>query len=515
MSKRTDGEAATERNRLMVDLVNQLTRLQAGKRGGRYYADIFLDEPSADEYPEYYQIIQKPMALNTVRKRAQEGKYTSFDAFSEDLNLVFSNAMYFNEEGSQVYNDAKHLQKASVGRLEKQEKVFADYLATSMPASAPTSSSKSAKKRKVEEGEDHTRSVKLKISLHKPAPAEKPQSQKIKLNLSRSKIKVEEKAKSVEETEADEEEQVGEDDEGEDVPAEDEEDDDEEAVPPPPPPSSKRGRGRPRIYQQEQEEKSGKKSSRAASVEDDNSPIRRSSRFNDRAADSATGSPAPKVDNSDAGAGTDSASAAGATDSNAETAAPAKPDDSRLRGPGKTINDALITHFSVSSHPKGSTITPYHIVFPPHESEVFQSFTIILPPAYSTVTISPTLSFSLLARHYNLYMSLNNRRLSPTIVPGNGGVRKANEPPKSFYEVNLAQGVNVIECLVHASPPAPPPQLPQLNQVPLDASVSPAPGTPVLAASPKLPTVGGPNMAMNGEGSEKERIVVWIILQRT
>ncbi|KAJ1882877.1 hypothetical protein H4R99_002287 [Coemansia sp. RSA 1722] len=68
-------------------------------------AEVFEDLPDREEYPEYYDVIVHPMALNLVKARITAG-YRSFDAFNYDMSWIFNNATFFNESDSQIYQDA-------------------------------------------------------------------------------------------------------------------------------------------------------------------------------------------------------------------------------------------------------------------------------------------------------------------------------------------------------------------------------------------------------------------------
>ena len=78
--------------------------------GGRKLADAFRDLPERQHWPEYYQYVQQPMSFKIVNTKIQGRKYNNVDEFAQDVRLIFSNALYFNESGSRVYKDAKILQ---------------------------------------------------------------------------------------------------------------------------------------------------------------------------------------------------------------------------------------------------------------------------------------------------------------------------------------------------------------------------------------------------------------------
>lgn len=74
---------------------------------------------------EYYQAISNPIALDQIKRNAKRKKYRNVDEVLVDLDIMFENAMQFNEEGSDIYDDAVELQKEA-RRLVAQEKSKSD-----------------------------------------------------------------------------------------------------------------------------------------------------------------------------------------------------------------------------------------------------------------------------------------------------------------------------------------------------------------------------------------------------
>ncbi|KAI8602877.1 hypothetical protein EDD21DRAFT_303076 [Dissophora ornata] len=77
---------------------------------GRLMAELFLELPSREEYPDYYDEIARPIALDTIKKNINNGVYRTLDSFEDDFELMFENAKQYNAEGSDVYLDAEELQ---------------------------------------------------------------------------------------------------------------------------------------------------------------------------------------------------------------------------------------------------------------------------------------------------------------------------------------------------------------------------------------------------------------------
>lgn len=65
--------------------------------------------PDKAEHPHYYQEIKEPIAMDTIKKKAKRKKYSSLENFTRDVELMFRNAMAYNVDGSEIYQDAKVL----------------------------------------------------------------------------------------------------------------------------------------------------------------------------------------------------------------------------------------------------------------------------------------------------------------------------------------------------------------------------------------------------------------------
>ncbi|KAJ2453582.1 hypothetical protein EV183_002107 [Coemansia sp. RSA 2336] len=90
----------------MKEIVAQLE--DAKDEDGEPIIDPFIELPDREEYPEYYEVIHYPMALDLVKKRIDG--YRSFDAFNYDMLWIFNNATFFNEPESEIYNSAVSLE---------------------------------------------------------------------------------------------------------------------------------------------------------------------------------------------------------------------------------------------------------------------------------------------------------------------------------------------------------------------------------------------------------------------
>lgn len=78
---------------------------------GRQPAEPFLEKPSKKLYPDYYQIIQHPIDMNSIYKNIENDRYGTVDDAVGDYRLMFNNCRKYNEENSMIYDDANMLEK--------------------------------------------------------------------------------------------------------------------------------------------------------------------------------------------------------------------------------------------------------------------------------------------------------------------------------------------------------------------------------------------------------------------
>ena len=76
----------------------------------------FLRLPSKRQYPDYYQLIKRPVALDEIKGRLDVNAYTTLDEVHADFETCFRNAKRYNIRESQIWSDAKALQVSGVAR---------------------------------------------------------------------------------------------------------------------------------------------------------------------------------------------------------------------------------------------------------------------------------------------------------------------------------------------------------------------------------------------------------------
>lgn len=69
----------------------------------------FLRLPSKRQYPDYYELIKRPIALDDIKRQLDGGAYATFEEVKHDFEQCFKNAKRYNMKESQIWKDAKHL----------------------------------------------------------------------------------------------------------------------------------------------------------------------------------------------------------------------------------------------------------------------------------------------------------------------------------------------------------------------------------------------------------------------
>uniref|UniRef100_W4VRH5 Putative chromatin remodeling complex rsc subunit rsc1/polybromo n=1 Tax=Corethrella appendiculata TaxID=1370023 RepID=W4VRH5_9DIPT len=86
---------------------------------GRQPMALFMEKPSKKLYPDYYQVIQHPIDMNTIEQNIKGERYNTLDDVVGDFRLMFSNCRKYNEEGSMIYEDANLLERVLNEKLKE------------------------------------------------------------------------------------------------------------------------------------------------------------------------------------------------------------------------------------------------------------------------------------------------------------------------------------------------------------------------------------------------------------
>ncbi|XP_054473330.1 polybromo 1, like isoform X4 [Anoplopoma fimbria] len=125
--KRKSHKKNVKKNRMKTLYAAVTEAREAGTN--RRLCDLFMVKPSKKDYPDYYKVILEPMDMKTIEHNIRIERYATEEALMADMKLMFRNARHYNEEGSQVYNDADILEKIlkdkrkELGPLPEEEDV--------------------------------------------------------------------------------------------------------------------------------------------------------------------------------------------------------------------------------------------------------------------------------------------------------------------------------------------------------------------------------------------------------
>ncbi|KZT73328.1 Bromodomain-containing protein [Daedalea quercina L-15889] len=73
---------------------------------GRVLSTEFMELPNKKQWPIYYKMIKRPQCLENIFKRLKRKEYHTSQEFANDVELVFSNALEFNHDHSEIWEDA-------------------------------------------------------------------------------------------------------------------------------------------------------------------------------------------------------------------------------------------------------------------------------------------------------------------------------------------------------------------------------------------------------------------------
>ncbi|EEC07487.1 polybromo-1, putative [Ixodes scapularis] len=114
MPRRSDApcrnKSRNHKLRVLYDTIKEYTDPK-----GRKLSTIFMKLPSRAEYPDYYEVIKKPIDMERIATRLLKyNQYDSMDDLLADFVLLFDNACKYNEPDSQIYKDALILQRIAL-----------------------------------------------------------------------------------------------------------------------------------------------------------------------------------------------------------------------------------------------------------------------------------------------------------------------------------------------------------------------------------------------------------------
>jgi len=93
----------------MNAILNFVKEITDPNDANRKLCEPFMTLPSKKLYPDYFQIIKKPLCLNKIEKNLE--KYVDLEDFALEIKILFKNATVYNADGSLLFNDANYIIK--------------------------------------------------------------------------------------------------------------------------------------------------------------------------------------------------------------------------------------------------------------------------------------------------------------------------------------------------------------------------------------------------------------------
>ena len=90
-------------------------------RTGQLKIRHFERLPDKATNPHYFAEIKQPIAIDLIKRKSKRKEYASLELFMKDLDLMFKNAMDYNQDASDIYKDAVDL-KAEAHHLADAER---------------------------------------------------------------------------------------------------------------------------------------------------------------------------------------------------------------------------------------------------------------------------------------------------------------------------------------------------------------------------------------------------------
>ncbi|KAF1957388.1 hypothetical protein CC80DRAFT_43517 [Byssothecium circinans] len=107
--------------RVVNDVYEALNDLEEPQPIGlpRGIIDPFIELPDKNTYPDYYQLIKRPICMNQMKRKINRREYQSLKQFRADIALLCNNCRTYNEENSVLYKDANLIEQTCVEKLKE------------------------------------------------------------------------------------------------------------------------------------------------------------------------------------------------------------------------------------------------------------------------------------------------------------------------------------------------------------------------------------------------------------
>ncbi|KAL4807811.1 SNF2 family N-terminal domain-containing protein [Aspergillus unguis] len=121
----------------LMDMEQELPADSSDSEDGpvtRAIIEPFMKPPPKSQYPDYYMIIQNPIAMDSIKKKINREEYQNLREFRNDIALLCQNARTYNEDGSILFQDANDIEARCSAELSKETAAHPQFNLDDQPA---------------------------------------------------------------------------------------------------------------------------------------------------------------------------------------------------------------------------------------------------------------------------------------------------------------------------------------------------------------------------------------------
>ncbi|RAL10055.1 putative RSC complex subunit (Sth1) [Aspergillus homomorphus CBS 101889] len=114
----------------LMDMEQELPADSSDSEDGpvtRSIIEPFMKPPPKSQYPDYYMIIQNPIAMEMIKKKINREEYQNLKDFRNDIHLLCQNARTYNEDGSILFQDANDIEAKCLSELKKETELYPQF----------------------------------------------------------------------------------------------------------------------------------------------------------------------------------------------------------------------------------------------------------------------------------------------------------------------------------------------------------------------------------------------------
>jgi hypothetical protein len=86
---------------------------------GRLIASHFLTLPSKRSLPDYYELTEMPIAIDTIQQKLNRREFPNLTTLESYFKRMVQNAKDYNVRGSEIFEDAERLRKALINFMTR------------------------------------------------------------------------------------------------------------------------------------------------------------------------------------------------------------------------------------------------------------------------------------------------------------------------------------------------------------------------------------------------------------